>query len=35
LLRATTVYYICTATATNCSNIVDQNTDCATADTPH
>jgi len=35
LLRATTVCYICTAAATNCSNIVDQNADCATPDTPH
>jgi len=35
LLRATTVYHICTAAATNCSNIADQNTDYATPDTPH
>ena len=35
LLRATTVYYIYTAAAEICSNIVDQNTDCATPGTPH
>ena len=35
LLRATTVYHICTAAAKKCSNTVDQNTDCTTPDTPH